>query len=68
MVMAPKGHFRTQIPHPTHRFSVIMGLLSTKTMVSSPVRTGGQSIRTPWNTSEAGTCLYLLPLFSWPPP
>jgi len=42
MVIAPKGHFRTQMPHPTQRFSVITGLPSTKTMVSSPVRTGGQ--------------------------
>ncbi len=42
MVIAPKGHFRTQIPQPTQRFSVITGFPSTKTIVSSPVLTGGQ--------------------------
>jgi len=42
MVMAAKGHLRTHMPQPTQRFSVMRGLPSAKTMVSSPVRTGGQ--------------------------
>jgi membrane protease YdiL (CAAX protease family) len=44
ILIASKGHLLTQIPHPTHRSSEMIGLPSSPmTTVSSPARTLGQN-------------------------
>jgi len=48
MLMALKGHFLTQMPHPLHNFSLITILFSSKRIASTRLRTMGQNFMQSW--------------------